>query len=103
MAYTGNWGTVDPNEIKKVEKFEQGGLVDFTGPAWVDGTKTKPEAFLSADDTAMLKSKIFSNSDGSLKALVAALEAITDNTSRYSAQTNTESIVIQNAQVNIQP
>lgn len=102
IAYTSRWGNFSGN-INELPKFENGGLVDFTGPAWVDGTKTKPEAFLSADDTAMLKSKIFSNSDGSLKALVAALEAITDNTSKYSAQTNTESIVIQNAQVNIQP
>ena len=85
--------------------YETGGLVDYTGPAWVDGTKTKPEAFLSADDTAMLKSKIFSNSDGSLKALVAALEQITNDTSKGApgAQSSGESIIIQNAQVNIQP
>jgi hypothetical protein len=102
MAYTSRWGNFSGN-IQNLPKFEKGGLVDFTGPAWVDGSKTKPEAFLSAEDTAMLKSKIFSNSDGSLRALVAALESITDNTSKYSAQTNTESIVIQNAQVNIQP
>ena len=31
--------------------FSQGGLVDYTGPATVHGTKTKPEAFLSAADT----------------------------------------------------
>jgi hypothetical protein len=31
--------------------FKSGGLVDYTGPAWVDGTKSKPEAFLSASDT----------------------------------------------------
>lgn len=31
--------------------FAQGGMVDFTGPAWVDGTKSRPEAFLNADDT----------------------------------------------------
>jgi len=30
----------------------KGGLVDFTGPTWVDGTKANPEAFLSAADTA---------------------------------------------------
>ena len=33
-------------------KFASGGLVNYTGPAWVDGTKSKPEAFLSASDTA---------------------------------------------------
>ena len=32
----------------------KGGLVDYTGPAWVDGTKSKPEAFLSAKDTQLL-------------------------------------------------
>lgn len=31
--------------------FKTGGLVNYTGPAWVDGTPTRPEAFLSADDT----------------------------------------------------
>ena len=31
--------------------YASGGLVSYTGPAWVDGTKSKPEAFLSAEDT----------------------------------------------------
>lgn len=35
----------------KVYRYKKGGLVDFTGPAWVDGTKKKPESFLNADDT----------------------------------------------------
>lgn len=33
------------------DAYATGGLVDYTGPAWVDGTKSRPEAFLSADDT----------------------------------------------------
>lgn len=37
------------------KKYETGGLVDYTGPAWVDGTKTKPEAFLSATDTENIR------------------------------------------------
>ena len=32
-------------------KYAKGGMVDYTGPAWVDGTKSRPEAFLNADDT----------------------------------------------------
>lgn len=36
-------------------KYVTGGLVDYTGPAWVDGTKTKPEAFLSATDTENIR------------------------------------------------
>ena len=35
--------------------FKNGGLVDYTGPAWVDGTPSKPEAFLSASDTEMIR------------------------------------------------
>jgi hypothetical protein len=35
----------------KVKKFATGGLVDYTGPAWVDGTLDEPESFLSAEDT----------------------------------------------------
>jgi hypothetical protein len=38
-------------KLKKYKAFAHGGLVDFTGPAWLDGTKSRPEAFLSADDT----------------------------------------------------
>ena len=31
--------------------FKTGGLADFTGPAWLDGTKSKPELVLNAKDT----------------------------------------------------
>lgn len=34
-----------------LKKYLNGGLVDFTGPAWVDGSKSSPEAFLDAQDT----------------------------------------------------
>ena len=36
------------------KKYANGGLVNYTGPAWVDGTPNKPEAFLSAEDTARI-------------------------------------------------
>ena len=35
----------------EILKYATGGLVDYTGPAWVDGTPDEPEAFLSAEDT----------------------------------------------------
>ena len=34
-----------------VRAYKTGGLADFTGPAWLDGSKTKPELVLSASDT----------------------------------------------------
>ena len=36
---------------KKFNKFFTGGLVDSTGPAWLDGSKSQPELVLNARDT----------------------------------------------------
>ena len=40
---------------RTLKAYEQGGLANYTGLAWVDGTKTRPEAFLSADDTKLMR------------------------------------------------
>lgn len=34
-----------------LQAYKKGGLANFTGPAWLDGTKSKPEAVLNARDT----------------------------------------------------
>ena len=34
-----------------ITKFAHGGIADFTGPAWLDGTKSAPEAVLNAAQT----------------------------------------------------
>lgn len=47
--YTSGFNRKD--KISETKKYAQGGLVNYTGPAWVDGTPTKPEAFLNAQDT----------------------------------------------------
>ena len=39
---------------KDVKAYKTGGLIDYTGPAWVDGTPGKPESILSAKDTENL-------------------------------------------------
>ena len=36
---------------KKVKGYATGGLADYTGPAWLDGTPSKPELVLNAQDT----------------------------------------------------
>lgn len=43
-----SWSSL-PNYFKG--RFKTGGLADFTGPAWLDGTKSKPEIVLNAQDT----------------------------------------------------
>ena len=35
----------------KAKQFKTGGLADFTGPAWLDGTKSKPEIILNQQDS----------------------------------------------------
>jgi hypothetical protein len=44
------------NALKKyrpsITAYKTGGLADFTGPAWLDGTPSKPEYILNADQTA---------------------------------------------------
>ena len=38
--------------MKKLRGYKTGGLADFTGPAWLDGTKSKPEIVLNQKDSA---------------------------------------------------
>ena len=60
----------------------EGGLVDYTGPAWVDGTPSKPEAFLSAADTKnmeLLLNALQANLDSSIKTSIDNND-ISDNT-----------------------
>lgn len=44
----------DAKIIKEAKKYASGGLVNYTGPAWVDGSSARPEAFLNAEDTARI-------------------------------------------------
>lgn len=39
------------NDNFSFTKYEQGGLADFTGPAWLDGTKSRPEYILNSQQT----------------------------------------------------
>lgn len=42
---------IAPGLPQSVRKFASGGLVNYTGPAWVDGSPSAPEAFLNPEDT----------------------------------------------------
>jgi TP901 family phage tail tape measure protein len=56
----------DATKVKKwhikrgvgVYQFAKGGYVDYTGPAWVDGTKSHPEYMLNATQTAQFEALI---------------------------------------------
>ena len=89
---------------KRYFQYANGGLVDYTGPAWVDGTKAKPEAFLSAEDTRLLKSKIFSNSAYSLRSTLEAIENLGKTFANVSTGENSgQPINIEKLEVAIQP
>jgi hypothetical protein len=45
-------GGLQNEKMLVMKAYASGGLADFTGPAWLDGTKTHPEMVLSAKDTA---------------------------------------------------
>lgn len=64
---------------KDTKKFATGGLVDYTGPAWVDGSPSRPEAFLSVDDTRLI---------GNLVNLLSDLPALNPNTTPSSISTS---------------
>lgn len=49
---SGGWGPFGAKRIGP--SYLSGGMVDYTGPAWVDGNKTHPEAFLSAYQTEQI-------------------------------------------------
>lgn len=53
-----NWWGKNPSKARRSgfktafgKKYATGGLANYTGPAWLDGTKTKPELVLNAQDT----------------------------------------------------
>ena len=43
-----------------INSYKKGGLADFTGPAWLDGTKSKPERVLSPKQTKLFESMVSS-------------------------------------------
>lgn len=70
----GGWGEAD------TRYYASGGIVDYTGPAWVDGTKTKPEAFLNPYQTEQIA------------ALAGALDGSTINSASMNSNVTFGSI-----------
>ena len=48
-AFRDAWESIFPN--KKWSEYATGGLASYTGPAWLDGTPSKPELVLNPTDT----------------------------------------------------
>ena len=51
-ALNSKWGLrLNNTSVSSLSAYKTGGLADFTGPAWLDGTKSHPELVLNAKDT----------------------------------------------------
>jgi len=50
-TFIANGVVVHNTAVAVVTKYATGGLADYTGPAWVDGSPAKPELVLSPADT----------------------------------------------------
>lgn len=91
-AKSAAYASVPPNTHYTVDGsysyYKRGGIVDYTGPAWVDGSPTEPEAFLSAYDTK------------AIQALTEALRqmyvptSITPSSTNFAGNTNYGDIYI---------
>ena len=68
----------------EISKYATGGLVNYTGPAWVDGTPTKPEAFLNAQDTQRI------GEAAKILAQIPALNGASENISTNIGDTTIE-------------
>lgn len=72
--------------------YAEGGLVDYTGPAFVHGTPTAPEAFLSSVDTK------------NMQALMSALDYVMKNSwgnSTADADINASNVTVQIDKVDV--
>ena len=69
---------------KKYPKYARGGLASKTGPAWLDGTPTKPELVLNAQDT-----KNFIALKDILSGVMRSISH-TDTSNIYNSPTNFE-------------
>ena len=51
IAWNHYYKDIKDEKQYKLIPYKTGGLADFTGPAWLDGTKSKPEYILNAEQT----------------------------------------------------
>lgn len=54
-----NMGAFKGIDKTKLKKYARGGIIDYTGPAMVDGTPGRPEGILNADQLQMLNRWVF--------------------------------------------
>lgn len=81
------------------KKYASGGLVDYTGIAQVDGTPTKPEAFLSNADTNLLAN--FLKAAHSLELGLSSSSSVRDSAISGAPTVNVDSVEINITQAEL--
>lgn len=82
----------DPkSKIKK--KYAQGGDIDYTGPAWVDGTKNKPEHIFNFEQMQTLRAHLLDGIDTTSRAVAGLSNIINSlpNVNTYNNISNNDS------------
>ena len=94
-------------DLKKIKSelglgsYSKGGIVDYTGLAMVHGSKSKPESFISAEHTKLLKSTIFSPHNNALEKLREVYENY-KNASSGISNSNDSNINIENINISVE-
>ena len=96
---------------ERIEEYAKGGIIDKTGLAWVDGSKSKPERILSAEQNRILEEGLAMNAGRSdrLRDLLTEFasnigSSVRDAVSYITKNTNTSAITIApgDVQLNIE-
>ena len=91
-------------DVSDIRHYATGGMNYSTGPAWLDGTKTRPEAVLNSSQTSFLRNDLLGNSKDSLKSIVYSLQdSIRGAAIGSSSTTNNDGMVIENIDVTFSP
>ena len=90
---------MDPAIYTKM--YKAGGMNRETGPAWLDGTKEKPEAVFNAAQTKILRDNILSNKPNSLITLLNTYNDAYKDGISVAPQEASGQLIIENATVNM--
>ena len=96
------WMTYNNKKHHTWKKYIEGGLVDYTGPAWVDGSPKKPELFLNSKQTQYIRDNLDSliNFEHTLPKSIESLNNLRNNLSETFVNNN-EGINIENIELNM--
>ena len=75
------------------KKYAQGGDIDYTGPAWVDGTKNKPEHIFNFEQMQTLRAHLLDGIDTTSRAVAGLSNIINSlpNVNTYNNISNNDS------------